>query len=90
MQEGSGIPLKALRSGNQPRAADRAEGDVSHNTRAFPEDGYGTNASASPWTASQTTFQQGLTTNFSIYSLFNRTCVATTGATLSQNSAVYD
>lgn len=31
--------------------------DVSHNMRTFPEDGYGTNISATPWTASQTAFQ---------------------------------
>ncbi|MFT8775422.1 MAG: TonB-dependent receptor [Gluconacetobacter liquefaciens] len=31
--------------------------DVSHNMRSFPEDGYGTNVSATPWTASQTAFQ---------------------------------
>ena len=32
--------------------------DVSHNMRAFPEDGFGTNISASPWTASQASFQE--------------------------------
>lgn len=30
--------------------------DVSHNMRAFPEDGYGTNVSATPWTANQKAF----------------------------------
>ncbi|MBB2169427.1 TonB-dependent receptor [Gluconacetobacter aggeris] len=31
--------------------------DVSHNMRTFPLDGYGTNVSATPWTASQASFQ---------------------------------
>lgn len=31
--------------------------DVSHNMRAFPEDGYNTNVSATPWTTSQAAFQ---------------------------------
>ncbi|ACI52136.1 TonB-dependent receptor [Gluconacetobacter diazotrophicus PA1 5] len=31
--------------------------DVSHNMRSYPEDGYGTNVSATPWTANQTAFQ---------------------------------
>ncbi|WP_242011980.1 TonB-dependent receptor [Acetobacter oeni] len=31
--------------------------DVSHNMRAYPEDGYNTNVSATPWTASQAAFQ---------------------------------
>ncbi|MBF0851360.1 TonB-dependent receptor [Gluconobacter sp. R75690] len=31
--------------------------DVSHNMRSFPEDGYGTNVSATPWTSSQSAFQ---------------------------------
>ncbi|WP_026397705.1 TonB-dependent receptor [Acetobacter nitrogenifigens] len=31
--------------------------DVSHNMRSFPLDGYGTNVSATPWTASQASFQ---------------------------------
>ncbi|GAA3683128.1 MULTISPECIES: TonB-dependent receptor [Acetobacter] len=32
--------------------------DVSHNMRSFPEDGFATNISASPWTASQASFQE--------------------------------
>lgn len=32
--------------------------DVSHNMRAFPQDGFGTNVSATPWTASQAAFQK--------------------------------
>ncbi len=31
--------------------------DVSHNMRAFPEDGYDTNIAATPWTESQASFQ---------------------------------
>lgn len=31
--------------------------DVSHNMRSFPLDGFGTNVSATPWTASQSSFQ---------------------------------
>ncbi|NHO33771.1 TonB-dependent receptor [Acetobacter sp. LMG 1636] len=31
--------------------------DVSHNMRAYPQDGYNTNVSATPWTSSQTAFQ---------------------------------
>ncbi|NVN38604.1 TonB-dependent receptor [Komagataeibacter swingsii] len=30
--------------------------DVSHNMRAYPEDGYGTNASITPWSANQAQF----------------------------------
>ncbi|WP_081827685.1 TonB-dependent receptor [Kozakia baliensis] len=30
--------------------------DVSHNMRAFPEDGYGTNVAATPWTTNQKAF----------------------------------
>lgn len=31
--------------------------DVSHNMRAYPLDGFGTNVSATPWTATQSAFQ---------------------------------